>query len=410
MNITTGYKTVNYIDLGTKLYYNILDNKTINLDSKTLKGKNTMLKKVITNKLPIIAAARFFAAAMFVAAAMFFAALLRIFAPAAVYADTGCALDAAEQQISVGDEFSVTASFKADGSIGTVRAQLSYSEDDIEFIASDFASGGGGLINLQGFPGSDTDKMEIELTFKALRQGSSSITLANGSIMSMDGISLGGSLSASTEVNVTAAADPDDPTDSSYAVPQASKAQLSSLTIPYGELKPAFSSGIYDYTVTVGADVTYFEPEGVTQSETDSIWYEGRTFLSDGHNEITITVTSADGTLSNVYTIDVYREPSSVPDDSEDESTQPQETQPVGGTDTDTSISAQSSQDSGAQQAAAVTQASSGDKVSSSSNNKKDGEDDFRTRIYALMAVILLAAVFVFFLIKNKSKNKNIFS
>ncbi len=363
-----------------------------------------MLKKVITNKLPMIAAARFFAAAIC------FAALLRIFAPAAVYADTGCALDAAEQ-ISVGDEFSVTASFNADGSIGTVRAQLSYSEEDIEFIASDFASGGGGLINLQGFPGSDTDKMEIELTFKALRQGSSSITLANGSIMSMDGISLGGSLSASAEVNVTAA-DSDDPTDSSYAVPQASKAQLSSLTIPYGELRPAFSPGIYDYTVTVGADVTYFEPEGVTQSETDSIWYEGRTYLTDGHNEIMITVTSADGTLSNVYTIDVYREPSSVPDDSADESTQPQETQPVGGTDTDTSILEQSSQDSGAQQAAAVTQTSSSGKALSSSDkaDKKDSGDSFRTRIYALMAVILLAAVFVFFLIKNKSKNKNIFS
>ncbi len=307
--------------------------------------------------------------------------------------------------VSVGDEFTVNIDFTADSAIGTVQAQLSYSEEDMEFVGSDFAFGGGGLLNIQGFPGTDTDEFSVELKFKALRGGSSTLSLSNGSIMSMDGISLGSSLSDSAEITLgvsdsTASAD-----DSSMPdTPQPSGAQLSSLTVTAGELRPAFSPGIYNYTVTVSEDTEYIETEGVLENPLDGIWYEGSNYLGYGHTPLTITVTSADGSVENVYSIDVYRP---MPEQSGDEQSVPDaeqtfsesgaaitEADPESVVPADTPIS---------ENAEAVTLSSS--TASKTDRAEKDSNSSL-TKVYAAMAVVLIAAVFVFFLIVNKTKNR----
>lgn len=329
--------------------------------------------------------------------------------PLTTSADSSASLSIVQSDIARGSEFTVSVNFNADSRIGTVQAALSYSEQDIEFVRSDFAYGGGGIVNLAAFPQRSSSSMTVTLTFRALRQGNSTINLSNGSIMSPDGAMIAGSLSASAEVTVnSAASDTDSGDEGSYyyteSMPDELTATLRSLTISAGELKPAFSPGIYDYTVTVPNDVEYFaidaEPEGLY----DTIWFEGSEYLGVGQTLRTITVTSNDGTVSNVYTVTVTRLPSD--DDSED----------LSGEDTDESQTDTDSLDSldneytGSEIAVTSSASMSPRSRDSSSDNGKTGMQELRDKlmpamIVAMAAIILAVAILVVY-IRKKSKNK----
>lgn len=297
--------------------------------------------------------------------------------------------------VPCGDEFTVTAEFTASENIGTVSASVSYNEDQIEFISSDNASGGGGIININGFPESPSASMTVELHFRALREGSARLDLVNGSVMTPDGISLSNAITAYATVTIGPEAPQSESGSSdseSVSSPSEPKAVLSALNIPTGELKPAFSPGIYDYTVTVPHDVDTFEMEGVTGSETDTIWYEGAVYLYDGANVQTITVTSADGLVSNVYTVTIYREPA---EDTEEEY------------ETDSAEEPEEAEQTVSE--TAVTSAESKAPISDIDDGKT-GMDDLRDKLMpalcVAMAVIVLAVIILIFWIRSKSKNK----
>lgn len=302
--------------------------------------------------------------------------------------------------VPAGGEFTVTAEFTASESIGTVSAAVTYNESYMEFVSSDNASGGGGIVNINGFPESETDSMTVTLTFRALQEGSAQINMVNGSVMTPDGISLSNAITAYATITIG----PPSPSDSSdsyespdYSVPDNSTASnggelvavLKSLTTDVGELKPAFSPGIYDYTVNVTHDVDVLELEGVTANEMDTIWYEGAKYLADGKNQQTVTVTSADGLVSNVYTVTIYREAADDEDDYEDE-TESKETEPEITSKATTTKSVSS------------TPAVSGD--------EKTGMDELRDKLmpalYIAMAVIVLAVIILIVWIRTKTKNR----
>lgn len=305
--------------------------------------------------------------------------------------------------VPAGGEFTVTAEFTASESIGTVSAAVTYNESYMEFVSSDNASGGGGIVNINGFPDSESDSMTVTLTFRALQEGSAQINMVNGSVMTPDGISLSNAITAYATITIG----PPSPSDSSdnsdsyenpdYSVPDNSAvsnggdlvAVLKSLTTDVGELKPAFSPGIYDYTVTVPHDVDVLELDGVTANETDTIWYEGAKYLADGKNQQTVTVTSADGLVSNVYTVTIYREAADDEDDYEDE-TDSEDTEPE--------ITSK---------ATATVSASSAPAVS---EDEKTGMDELRDKLmpalYIAMAVIVLAVIILIVWIRTKTKNR----
>lgn len=236
-----------------------------------------------------------------------------VFLPFSAFADSAAFISTPESDVPLGTDFNVTVTFNADSRIGTVQAALSYSEQDISFVSSDYAYGSGGIVNINAFPPRASSNMIVTLTFHALRQGSSAITLTNGSIMSPDGTMLAGTLSDSAMITIGEPRDISQTDDSGDSLPEQPagelQASLRSLRVSAGELKPAFSPGIYDYTVTVPHDVDYFGIDAEPAGPYDTIWFEGSEYLADGITIRTITVTSGDGTVSNVYTVTVTRLP-----------------------------------------------------------------------------------------------------
>lgn len=347
------------------------------------------------------------------AAAAVLIILSLMLSPITAFADNSVLISAPTSDVDRGSEFNVSVAFTADSRIGTVQAALSYSEQDIEFVSSDFAYGGGGIVNLAAFPQRSTTTMTVTLTFRALRQGSSSIHLTNGSIMSPDGAMLAGSLSASAEVTVGAAlagTDSDDDNTGSYteSLPDELKATLATLTVSAGELKPAFSPGIYDYTVTVPNEVEYFGIDAEPAGLYDTIWFEGSEYLGVGQTLRTITVTSGDSTVSNVYTVTITRLPAD--DDSEDDSDADSDTD----TDEIFSDGEELSEDTSASNGDPEAAISSSNTMSprtrdSSSGEEKTGMQELRDKlmpamIVAMAAIVLGVAILVVY-IRKKSHN-----
>lgn len=87
--------------------------------------------------------------------------------------------------------------------------------------------------------------------------------------------------------------------------PEVSKALLSSLKLSEGKID--FESNVFDYNVTVGYDVTNVVATVELENDTDTVDIKGGESLEVGANEFTITVTSSDGSVSNVYTIYIIK-------------------------------------------------------------------------------------------------------
>lgn len=95
------------------------------------------------------------------------------------------------------------------------------------------------------------------------------------------------------------------PDPSPEPTPEVSKALLSSLKLSEGKID--FESNVFDYNVTVGYDVTNVVATVELENDTDTVDIKGGESLEVGANELTITVTSSDGSVSNVYTIYIIK-------------------------------------------------------------------------------------------------------
>lgn len=102
------------------------------------------------------------------------------------------------QNISVGDTFTVTASFSADSNIGSVKATIDYNSDVIEFVSGDYANGGGGLCIINGWAESAGSTLTFKLTFKAVGEGTSQLLITRSLVYSENGDLLGSPVEAGT--------------------------------------------------------------------------------------------------------------------------------------------------------------------------------------------------------------------
>ncbi|MBQ9375714.1 MAG: cadherin-like beta sandwich domain-containing protein [Ruminococcus sp.] len=222
----------------------------------------------------------------------------------------GTATIGVPKSVEAGKDFTVSVKITAENDIGFVQGMISYDDSVAEFKSSDFASGGSGVININGFPDSPSKELSFNITFTALNNGNCKMSLTNCFVTSPEGDQIG-SPTADATVSVKGDAPANNDTSKGDLSGTPEQGCLKSLTVSQGELKPAFAYDIYDYHVDVGADVESCEIEGVTANPTDMIWYTGNENLAVGDNVRTIKVTDKDG-YSHVYTVTITRAQSSV--------------------------------------------------------------------------------------------------
>lgn len=223
--------------------------------------------------------------------------------------------------VMTGQEFQLSITFSADSDIGSVQANLAYDDSLVQFVSSDNASGGGGMLTINGFPDSTSQEVTFTFTFKGLSAGTANFNLQGCQIYSPDSqligsptaygmVTVGGDVVSETETETetttttTTTEKATEPVTAENGVP--TKGVLTALTVDHGELSPAFAYNVYNYTVNVDNSVDNVEIEGTTASPSDYIWYTGTSECQVGENVRTITVTDVDGNKTT-YTITIIR-------------------------------------------------------------------------------------------------------
>lgn len=135
----------------------------------------------------------------------------------------------------------------------------------------------------------DEDYVLLTLTFEALKEGVSTITVEDAKFFNGE-VYYGPSGEIETEIEVAASSD----------------SSLSSLSI--GGQDVSLSDDQLEYAITVANDVTLSNVLAVANNSNAKIEIDGPEELAVGENVFTITVTSEDGSSEKVYTVKVTRE------------------------------------------------------------------------------------------------------
>lgn len=223
----------------------------------------------------------------------------------------------------VGDTFTVTVYYSGD-SFGSVDGALTYDPSVLSFEDCTAQHGGGnGEISFSNYQTTGDNSMAVTFYFSVIGTGSSSVTAYSNDIYNYDGVSLGGDTSSAsfsvsgssnqtstTENNENGDNDNDNDNDGDNQndnKPQSSNANLRSLSIACGEIKPAFSPDVTSYSVTASPNETDADITAIPEDDDATVEFGGSPILTQDEVTRTVTVVATDGTRKS-YSIKITRE------------------------------------------------------------------------------------------------------
>ena len=177
---------------------------------------------------------------------------------------------------------------------GTAAADITYDKSYLQFESCSATYGGGSGKITVSMVDVNKNSLSCSIKFKALKAGSTSVSVIPVEAYDMSGEELTASAKSAT-VTVK---------DPSTAA--SSNANLSSLKVSSGSLSPAFSSGTTSYNVKVSNDVTSCTLSVKTADSKATYTISGASSLSVGKNVRKVTVTAENGT-TKTYTITITR-------------------------------------------------------------------------------------------------------
>lgn len=183
--------------------------------------------------------------------------------------------------LKVGDTLTVTVSVKCSEAIGSYSMAVTYDSSVIEY-SSGSGNGGGGTVNIAGYGDGSATTLKATLQFKAVGNGSTSITTTGGEAYTWNEEEMAIS-HAGAKITVAAAASAS--TDTT----------LSALSVSPGTLSPAFSPSTTSYTVSVGADTADLVVSATANDSKASVSVSGNKGLKAGENTIKVTVKAESG-------------------------------------------------------------------------------------------------------------------
>ena len=181
--------------------------------------------------------------------------------------------------------------------IGRADVTLAYDASMLEFVSGgEGVSGGAGTLRVTGSSNSsDAKEMAFVLTFRALRAGSTTITISSQEVYDSDSQTVNIEREGSSAVTIAAAAG------------DSTNANLAGLQVSPGSLTPAFAKDVLEYTVTVGGDVDSLVVDAPAVDAGASVTVSGNEGLQIGENTVVCTVTAQDGQTVKAYTIKVTK-------------------------------------------------------------------------------------------------------
>lgn len=199
---------------------------------------------------------------------------------------------------SVGNQVSVTMKIASSDGTALDRSDvmLEYDAQSLEFLSGTSANGGAGSVRVVGAAeAANQTTFSFTLKFKALKAGTSSITIKSQEVYDANGqmVTIAHTGNSAVTINGASGASQD--------------ASLGSLAISPGTLSPEFSADVTEYTASVSGDVEKITVSAPANDGKASVSVEGAENLQPGENKVVCTVTAEDGSTRKAYTITVTR-------------------------------------------------------------------------------------------------------
>ena len=188
--------------------------------------------------------------------------------------------------------------------LGSASIMLNYDASALEFVRGDNAEGGAGSLRVTGQTTTEATDWMYGITFRALKEGSSTISISTAEVYDRDQRLADLAHSGSSTVTVGGAA---------AETTAAAAERLSSLQITPGTLSPAFSPDVTSYTAVVGDEVTRIAVSAAPENGDLKVSVSGNEELALGENTITVNLSTADGAPAGSYTIVVTKQEGSTP-------------------------------------------------------------------------------------------------
>lgn len=193
--------------------------------------------------------------------------------------------------IEKGETITVTVSLSSSATIGAYRLSLTYDSSVIEYVPSAgddaFCNGGSGTLIFVDSPYSTSDSHTVK--FKGIGTGTSKLTVSCDA-----GDILDDGYNDMTVTTTAGSVTVNPPREAS------SDATLSSLSVGDGALSPSFSSGVTEYSISVGAGTEALTINAKTTSSYAKVSVSGNE-LKEGDNTVKITVTAENGNQKVYY-------------------------------------------------------------------------------------------------------------
>ncbi len=234
--------------------------------------------------------------------AAFICAAVMTAVPEYAYADTASVTIAVSaSSIQVGDSVTVSVRVSSGNTIGSYSMAVTYDSSVLEYTGGS-GNGGGGTVLIAGYGDGSATSLSASLTFRAIANGSTTVTTSGGEAYGWDESTLDISHAGATirvvapAASTTAASGDNQSSDASGTTASSNvDTTLKSLEISPGTLEPSFSSTVTSYTVSLPEDTTSIIVSAVANNPNATVSVSHNDDLEPGANKTYIVVTGEDG-------------------------------------------------------------------------------------------------------------------
>lgn len=199
-------------------------------------------------------------------------------------------------KVRPGEQFTVSVTFTSTEDIGSAKATLDYNSDVIEFVSGDFANGGGGLCNINGWADEVGKQVSFDLTFEAVSIGSTQLLITKSTIYNDLGDLIGKPVTAVTiEIadDATTTAPTQTTPESSASSEVSSQQSTTTTTTTETTTQPTTTTTTSATTTSLQSDSTHdSQPDETTTTTTGKASSDGSSEADESNKIDKSTITS----------------------------------------------------------------------------------------------------------------------
>lgn len=226
---------------------------------------------------------------------LFILGILLVVLPIQVNASSATISISASDTVMVGNTVTVTVKLSSSSKIGSWQADLSYDKAYLQLTSSSAEAGGTAMANVVA---NGTKSKTYTFKFKALKKGSSKVSVSSYALFDYDTMEKMNTTGASKTINIK--------TKEEIEATYSSNANLKSITVGEYSLSPEFNKDTLEYEVEVPNEIEIVNVSASKEDATSTVTGTGDITLTEGNNKVTIAVTAQKGNTKN-YVINIYR-------------------------------------------------------------------------------------------------------